>query len=174
MTLRDSLLEAYGWGLANGNVVLAAAIAIPILGTVAAWIGKRGRTDTDGRAIASVVVGVGVLAVIGELVAMHAAHAYFDRDLLDADVRLVLAPVVCLAGCMIGIRAVFPLNELTGMRTLRDLGVLFAASWGLIWFFSKFRGWGIVFFGGFLQLVVVLVIAAYFMRRLFRRALGHT
>jgi hypothetical protein len=170
MTLRESLVAAYAWGVDHGTAVLVAALLGPVLGGVAAKIGKGGRTDEDGRFIASAVLAVGVLAVIGELMAVHAGHAYFDAGLLDADVRLVVAPLLCLVGCVVAIRLVFPLSELGGVKTASDLGLLFLACAGTIWFFSKFRGWGIVFFGSFLQLVVVLVIAGYFLRRLYRRA----
>ena len=170
MTLNDALLAAYAWGVAHGGAVLAAGLVIPVIGTLAARAGKAGRTDEDGRVIASLLLGIGVLAMVGELIAIHVAHAYFGGDVLAGDVRLLLAPIVCLGGCLLGVRLVFPFSELAGARTLADLGLLVLACWGVLWFFSKFRGWGILFFGSFLQLVVVLVIAGYFMRRLFLRA----
>jgi hypothetical protein len=108
--------------------------------------------------------------VVAEMMAVHAGHAYFDAGLLDADVRLVVAPLLCLVGCVVAIKLVFPLSQLGGVKTASDLALLLLVCACVIWFFSKFRGWGILFFGSFLQLIVVLAIVIYFMRRLYRRA----
>ena len=170
MTLRDALSSAYAWGVEHGTAVLLASVAIPLLGALAVWLGKRGSTDEDGRVIASLLLGVGVLAVIGELLAVHAGSSYFGGSVLEADAKLVVAPLVCFVGSLVGVRLVFPFSRIAGAKTAADLTLLFACCLGLIWFFSKFRGWGIVFFGSFLQLVVVLAVVAYFMRRLVHRA----
>ena len=172
MTLHDALRDAYGWGVAHGTAVLIAAIVIPLVGAMGAQLAKGGRTDEDGRAIASVVVGVGVLAVLGELIAIHLAHVCFRTGLLDADVRLALAPIACLAGCLVAVRWVFPLHELAGARAAFQLAIVFFGCWALIWFFAQFRGWSLVFWGGFLQLIIVLAVAVFLLWRLFKRALG--
>ncbi|HTR49114.1 MAG TPA: hypothetical protein VMJ10_00325 [Kofleriaceae bacterium] len=169
MTLRDALQDAYTWGADHGTLVLVAAIAIPLVGALAAQLGKGGRTDADGRAIASVVIGLGVIAMLGEIVALHLAHAYFDTGVLDADIRLVVAPIACLASSLVAIRWVFPLGELRGARMARDLALLFAGCWALVWFFSMFQGWSIMFYGRFVELLVMLAIAGWYLRKLFKR-----
>jgi hypothetical protein len=170
MTLRDALLDAYGWGVEHGTLVLVSAFVLPLLGALAAQVGKGGRTDADGRAIASVVIGLGVIAMLGELVAVHLAHAYFDTGVLDGDVRIVLAPIACLVCCLVAIRWVFPLSELGGARMARDLALLFGGCWALVWFFSMFRGWSIMFYGRFFELILMLALAGWYLRKLFRRA----
>ncbi|HEY3358096.1 MAG TPA: hypothetical protein VGQ83_32905 [Polyangia bacterium] len=170
MTLSEFFLTTYAWAVQHREVIAVTAALIPVVGTVAARLGKAGRTDADGRVIASVVVGVGVLAVLLEIAAVGAAYTAFDASLLAADALLVAAPVVCFAGCLLGIRWVFPLSELASVRTLRDVGIFLAACAGLVWFFSKFRGWGIFFVGGVLQLVVLLALTYFLLRRLLRRA----
>jgi hypothetical protein len=170
MTLREAFVAAYAWGVAHATAILVVAILLPILGAIGAEIGKGGRTDEDGRVIASVVVGFGVLVAVAELIAVHFAHAYFDAGILDADVRLALAPLVCLVGCLLTVRRVFPLSELAGARSIGALVALLASCWALVWFFGQFRGWSIRFYGGFLTLVLVLVLVFFGLRRLFRRA----
>jgi hypothetical protein len=170
MTLREWLVSAYAWGVEHGTAILVVAILVPIAGTAAAAIGKGGRTDRDGRAIASVAVALGAAALLVMLLAIHAAHAYFNRDLLDGDVRLVVAPLVMAIGCVYGAHRVFPLGELGVARTIGSLGLAFGLCWGAIWFFSMFRGWHVVFWGSFLELVVVVIVFAWYVRRLLRRA----
>lgn len=170
MSLNDALLAAYAWGVTHGTAILIAALAIPIVGAFAATIGKGGRTDADGKAIASVVVGLGVLAMVGELIAVHLAHAYFSSGLLDADWRLALAPLAFLGCSLIAIRWVFPLNELAGARSALYLSCVFAGCWLLLRFFEMFEGWRIYVWGSLFQLVIVLGVAIFVLWRLFKRA----
>ena len=171
MTLRDAFLDAYAWGVDHGTFILVGAIAVPLLGALAAQLGKGGRTDADGRAIASVVVGIGALAMVLELVAVHFAHSYFDSGLLDADWRLALAPVACLVCSLIAVRWVFPLSELAGARSVGYLVLVFAGCWILIKFFSMFEGWRINIWASLFQLAIVLAVAGFGLWRLFRRAM---
>lgn len=170
MTLRDALVNAYAWGLAHATLILIAAIAVPIVGALAAQIGKGGRTDEDGKLIASVVVGLGVLVAVAELVAVHFAHAYFDAGILDADVRLAIAPPLCLIGCLVAVRWVFPLSELSGARSIGALVLLLASCWAVVWFLGQFHGWDIRIYGSLLTLAILFVLVFFGMRRLFRRA----
>jgi hypothetical protein len=172
MTLSDVLIRTYGWAAHNRLSILLVAVLIPIVGTILARIGKAGKTDADGRVIASVVVGLGLLAVILEAVGVIAGHALLHRSFLDADVVVLATPLLCLAGCLVGIRWVFPLNELASVRTFLDIGAFVLGCAAVLWLFSKFRGWGIVFFGGVGQLVVIALLGFVLLRRLYRRAFG--
>ena len=50
-------------------------------------------------------------------------------------------------------------------------GTLFAVG-GVLWLFSRFRGWGVLFIGTFTQLLIVSAIALFFVWRLWRRVWG--
>lgn len=172
MTLHDALVEAYAWGVDHGTLILLGAIVIPILGALAAQLGKGGRTDEDGRAIASIVVGFGALAMVLAMVALHFAHSYFGYGLLDADWRLVLAPIACLAVSLLTVRWVFPISELAGARSVGYLVLVFAGCWLLIKFFSMFEGWRMYIWGSLFQLAIVLAVAIFGLWRLFKRAMN--
>jgi len=170
MSLGELLASAFGWLEAHAETVLLAAIVFPLIGTVAAWIGRGGRTDRDGRAIASILVGVGLVVFTLALVAAILAHLVFARSVLEVDVRLLAAPVICLGLCLAGVRLVFPLQELASVRTLRDVAFFALACLVVVWVFSQFRGWGVVFWGGLGQLALILVFGFVLLRRLYRRA----
>ncbi len=172
MTLNELLFAAYGWADANGLLLLAASVLLPFVGTVLAWIGKAGKTDADGRFVASTLMGVALFAVSLELVVLFLAQALHDRSPLDANAALIAAPVVCLVASVVGVRMVFPLSELGSVRTAVDLGAFLLCCAALVWFMSKFRGWSLMFFGSFTQLLVALALAAFFLRRMYRRAFG--
>jgi hypothetical protein len=170
MTLREAALAAYAWCVAHNQAVLAVGVGVPIVGTLLAWIGRGGRTDRDGRKIASVVVGLGMFSILLLVVGVAVGQGLLGGRLGDADLLLVAAPVVCFAGTMIGIHWVFPLNQLATVRTAVDVGFFVLACLAAIWFLSKFHGWGLYFFGSVTQLLVIGVLAFYFIRRLYRRA----
>ena len=172
MSLGELLLAIYAWCDERAFEILIAAIAIPLLGTGLAWVGKLGRTDRDGRFIASVVVVAGVMVFLVAVIGLAIAYAAFDGSVLKANLALLGAPIVCLAGCLLGIKLVFPLSQLASVRSLGDIGVFLAASLGVIWLFTQFRGWGIIFFGGLEQLVIIGALGFYVLRRLYKRALG--
>jgi hypothetical protein len=142
------------------------------VGTLAARIGKGGKTETDGRFIASSVMAVSLLAVAFEVAALLLARTFAGHSPMDANVELALAPVVALAGSIFGIRMVFPLSQLGSVKTAWDLFLFLLALLAIGYFFKKFYGWGIFFVGGFTQLSVVLAVAVFFIVRLTRRALG--
>ena len=148
------------------------ALLIPVIGTLLAWIGKGGRTDRDGRLIASSVVLFGLGAFLLEVLAVAVGRLAFERSILEVNVILVIAPVACLAGCVLGIRLVFPLNQLASVRSMTDVGLFVAACLVVLWLFSKFRGWGIVFWGDLGQLLIIGVLGFFLLKRLYRRATG--
>ena len=117
-------------------------------------------------------MGIALLAVAVEVFALFIGRTLGGRSPLDANAALLLAPIIALGGSIFGIRMVFPLSELGSVRTAADLFIFLLACSGLAYFFSKFNGWGIYFFGSFTQLVVVLAVAVFFIWRLWRRALG--
>ena len=172
MALGDLLVGLYRLGEAHALWVFAAALVIPCVGSLAAWFGKGGRTDRDGRFIASVLVGLGFALVAAELLAIIAAQMFFEASLLEADVLLLAAPLVCLAGGLLGVHFIFPLNELGSVRTATDVGLFLLGCVAVIWIFSQFSGWRIVFWGGIGQLVIIGAVGYFVIRRLYRRAFG--
>jgi hypothetical protein len=172
VTLSQFLAAAYVWAVAQRLVILIVALAVPIVGTLLARIGKAGRTDADGRFIASVVVGIGIVAVILEMLAIGVGAGVLGHSVLEGDVILLASPLLCLGLALFGIRLVFPLNQLASVRTALDVGAFVLAGAVVVWFFSKFRGWGLLFLGGIGQLVVLLVLGYFLLRRLWRRAFG--
>jgi len=72
----------------------------------------------------------------------------FNKNLLDINVLLLLAPLACVLVSVLGIRQVFPLSGLASVRTLGDVAGFAVACLVLLWVLSKFRGWGVVFLGG--------------------------
>lgn len=169
MTIAELLRDGYAWADANAFWVLFAALAVPVVGTIAARIGKGGKTDADGRLIASAVMALALLAVIAELACLFVARSALGADLTQANALLVLAPVLCLAGAVGGLRLVFPLSELGSVRTALDLGAFLLACAAVVWLASRFR-WGVVFLGSVGQLVIMLVLAGLVLRRMWRRA----
>lgn len=168
-----NLQDLYSLALAHATWVLVAGVAFPVVGTLAAWIGRGGRTDRDGRAIADLVVAVGALVFALEVIALLLVQATSERGLawvLEADLRLLLAPLVCGAGSVLGVRLVFPLSTLASGRTLADLGAFLVACLAAWWLLSRFRGWGVLFLGNMTQLVVFLALGALLLARLWRRA----
>ena len=95
-----------------------------------------------------------------------------NLSIFDAPIVLLVAPILCLIGCVVGIRRVFPLNELGSVRSALDVSAFVLACLVVIWVFSKFRGWSLVFFGSFGQLIVVALLAAVLIWRLYKRAFG--
>jgi len=172
MTVDEFFFLVYAWCEVHAVEVFAAAIALPILGTVAAMIGRGGKTDADGRLIASAVMAIALGAVVLEVLGVGIALGLKNLTLLDANLLLLLAPLVCLVGCVAGIRRVFPLNELGSVKSAFDVSAFVIACLAMMWIFSKFRGWSLIFFGSFGQLIVVGLFAAVLLWRLYKRAFG--
>jgi hypothetical protein len=169
MTLEELFPAAYAWADQHSIVLLTGSAAVPLIGTIAARIGKAGRTDADGRFIASGLVGASILLVMLEVCGLVIGRSV-GANVGHANVQLLVAPLICLFGSLVGIRLVFPLNELGSVRTLFDVAAFALSGAGIVWFLSKFRGWGIVFFGSLFQLVAITVLVIVLMRRVYRRA----
>ncbi len=172
MTLRELLTNAYLWADAHALALLLASLAWSLGGTLLARVAKGGRSDQDGRLIASVVIGGAVLLLVAALLAASVAYVAFKQGLMDANALLLLAPLVCVLVSVLGIHRVFPLSELASVRTLGDLAVFALACMALLWLLSKFRGWGVAFFGGLGSLALIGLFAALLLRVLYRRAFG--
>ena len=172
MTLDEFFFLIYAWCEVHALEVFCAAIALPIVGTIAARIGKGGQTDADGRLIASVVMAVAIAAVMFEVLSLGIAIGLKNQTVLDVNLLLLIAPVLCLVGCVVGIRQVFPLNELGSVKSAFDVGGFVLACLAMMWIFSKFRGWSLIFFGSFGQLIMVALFAAFLLWRLYKRAFG--
>jgi hypothetical protein len=172
MTVDEFFFLVYAWCEVHSVEVLAAAIALPVLGSLAAWVGKGGKTDADGRLIASGVMAVALGAVLLEVLALGIALGVKNLSLFDANLLLLVSPVLCLVGCVLGIRRVFPLSQLGSVKSAVDVSAFVVACLAVMYFFSKFRGWSLVFFGSFAQLLVVLLLAALLIWRLYKRAFG--
>lgn len=172
MTLSETLTEAYGAVDRHALIVFLACAGVPVVGTVAAWIGKGGKTDKDGRFFANLAVGFGLLALILEVLVIVIARAAFSASLMDANVLLLFGPPLALVLGLLGVRLVFPLSELGSAKTARAAVLFVLLVVAIIWFFGQFRGWGVIFFGSVAQLAALGVLAWFLLRRLGRRALG--
>lgn len=174
MPLRELLASIYQWADGHALALLVAGLAWGLGGALLARLGKGGRSDGDGRTIASIVVGGAVLAIVLAALALGLAWIGFGKGLLDANVLLLAAPLLCLAASIAGIHWVFPLSELATVRTLRDVAVFLLACAAGLWLLSKFRGWGLVFLGGLGDLLVIGALALALLRVLYRRARGRS
>lgn len=172
MTVDEFFFLVYAWCEVHSVEVFATALALPVFGTVAALIGRGGRTDADGRLIASGVMAIALAAVVLEVLGVGIALGLKNLSLFDANLLLLISPLLCLIGCVVGIRRVFPLNELGSVKSAVDVSAFVVACLGVMWFFSKFRGWSLVFLGSFTQLIVVGLLAAVLIWRLYKRAFG--
>ena len=170
MTVSDFFNGIYLWLDSVAPAILLAGILIPLAGTALAWIGKRGNSHADGRFIANLFVGFSLGALLLAVFVMAFAVSVMDADPLQANVALLAAPVVCTVGCVLGIGRVFPVNQLASYRTFTDIALFLAACVVIVWLFSKFRGWGILFLGGIPQLLVIGLLAYVVFRRLYNRA----
>jgi len=172
MTLSETLHEAYGAVDSQALAVFLACVGVPVVGTVAAWIGKGGKTDKDGRFFANLAVGFGLVALVLEVVVIVIARAALSASLMDANVLLLFGPPLALILALVGVRLVFPLSELGSAQTARAALLFVLLVIAIIWFFGQFRGWGIVFFGSIAQLAALGLLVWFLLRRLGRRALG--
>src|SRR5688500_17418491 len=110
MTVDEFFFLVYAWSEVHALELFLCGMSLPVVGTVAAWIGRGGQTDADGRFIASAVMAIALAAVVLEVLAIGIALGLKNLTLLDANLMLLIAPILCLIGCVVGIRRVFPLN----------------------------------------------------------------
>lgn len=169
MTANEFLVSVYERASAAAGLILVGAVVLPLVGTAMAWIGKGGKTDSDGRLIASLLVGSGITAFVLEIVLLVFVRSFLKQDVLEADLLLLIAPIVYLAVAVAAIRRVFPLSELGSVRQAVDLGGFVLVCWGIIWLFGKFR-WGVIFFGSLVQLGLIMIVGALLLYRLYKRA----
>jgi hypothetical protein len=170
MTLAQLLANAYQWAVANSSGILFAGITLAVVGTCIAWLAKRTGTNKRAHSLASVLVGTGICFCVLEIFAILIAQLAFEHSVLDTDVVLLLTPLVCLGVCLLGVRLIFPLDALASVRTFRDIAMFVLACIVVMWFFSKFRGWGFLFFGSLGQLIVIVTLGYFVLRRLYRQA----
>jgi len=170
MTLRHLLISFSVWADAHALAILLASVGWGLLGTLLARLTRGGRSDQDGRLIASVVIGGAVLWLVLGVLALGLARLLFKQNLLDVNALLLLAPLACVLTSVLGIRRVFPLSGLASVRTLGDVAGFAVACLALLWLLSKFRGWGVMFLGGLSSLAVMGVLALLLLRALYRRA----
>lgn len=172
MTLNEFFDASYLWGEQHAQLILLLGVAIPAVGTLAAFIGRGGKTDEDGRFIASAVMGFSMLVVVLEMMAIFVGLFVRDASLLEANVSLLAAPILCLFGSILGLRLVFPLAEIGVIRTLLDLAGFFVSCLLVMWFMAKFRGWSIMIFGSLFTFLIIAVMGFFFIRWQFRKAFG--
>ncbi len=172
MTLAEALGEIGRVAAAGAPWILYGGAALPVLGTLLAALGKRGKTDRDGRWIADATLLLSTLAFMGLVAGLSIAYGLADVSPLGVDVRLLLGPTLALGGSLAGLRLVFPLAELGSARFLRDLVLFIALAAALAWLASRFRGWGVVFLGGVTQLVAFALFTWALIRRLWQRLAG--
>lgn len=170
MSLRELLTHLSHWADTQTLPMLLLAVLWGLLGTLLARIARGGRSDRDGRLIASVVIGGAVLWLVLAVVLLAAMRMALNQSLLDINVLLLLAPLVCVGVSVLGIRQVFPLSELASVRTLSDVAGFAVACLVVLWLLSKFRGWGVVFLGSLGSLLVIGGLALLLLRALYRRA----
>lgn len=170
-----TLPELYAWAAERSTLIFAGACALPLVGTAAAWVGKKGKSDRDGRLIADALLVLSLLLVAAEvigLVVADSAHGAGSREwLLEADALLLLAPIACLGLSLLGIRLVFPLGELASVKRLTSLGAFLAALAAAVWLLGRFR-WGVLFYAHFVWLLALSAIAVLVMWSLWRKAAG--
>ncbi|HEX9887267.1 MAG TPA: hypothetical protein VGA70_12305 [Longimicrobiales bacterium] len=170
LTLREIFLGVFAFAEAHAALYFALAVAVPLLGTLAAWMGRGGKTERDGILYANLVVIVAVAQFVLAMVVGSIGMVFLERSLWDAHVLVVLAPGLWLVLSVFLVRRVFPLSQLATWRSVVEAGQFFVACAVLVWLFSQFRGWGILFFGSLLQLLIVLALAGVVLNRLFVRA----
>lgn len=168
MTPSELLTGLYHWADQQALGILAASLALPLLGTLAVRLGKG---SSLGERIANLMILTAVAVFFVALLLAGLAQNVFKASLWQANILILLAPVILLAGSLIGVRWVLPLNQLASIRTLKDIGLFLAACLLLFWLISTFRGWGILFLGGTLQPLLIGLGLLWLLRRLYRRAL---
>jgi hypothetical protein len=168
MTPTELLSGLYQWADQQAGGILGLSLALPVLGTLAARIAKG---SPVGERIANLLILSAVALFFLALLLAGLAQSAFKGSLWQANLLLLLSPLALLSGAILGVRLLYPLNRLASVRTLKDIGLMLAACLLVLWLFSQFRGWGILFLGGTLQLLLIGLGLLWLLRRLYRRAL---
>jgi hypothetical protein len=171
MTVDELLRSGYAWSDVHAPAVMLTAAGLPIVGTIAAKLAHLAPDERGARGLASALVGAGLVGVVVLAGALLVAHTAYEASPLDANPMLLLAPIVLLAGAVVGARRVAPLSELGSVRTAVDLGAFVVAASVATWLLSRFQ-WGAIFHGSIVQLLVLGLLGVLLVRRLARRAFG--
>lgn len=171
MTVRELFTSGYQWMDEHAIWFFIAAILLPLLGAGLAWIGKGGRTDRDGRVIASVFVGLGFILLLLEFSLVVLAKSIVDADIWSHNALLLISPLLYLVIAVSLIRTVFPLSQLGSVRQAGDIAAFLVVCLAVVWLFKRFH-WGVVFFGSITQMLIIAVIAGVFIYRMALRAAG--
>lgn len=152
----------------HSHWVFLSGLLFAVVGTLAAWVGKGGSTDEDGRFIASSVIIFAVGLVLFELgiVAVWGLSTLTDTNLL-----LSLTPPVCAVAALFGVSRVFSLKDLGGFQRLTGIVGICLVTAAIIWLLSRFH-WGVIFFGGLAQAGLIFLAIAFVLHLLWRRARG--
>jgi hypothetical protein len=170
MTIAELARSVYQSLITWQQPILMAFLLLPVLATALAWLCKRLRAHARGARLASLTISVVVLALVVEVALLLVARAVFNADLTAAPVLLIIGPPLAAIGAVSGIHCVYPLNKLAAWRSLTDIGWFVVAVVAMFWLMSKFRGWGVIFAGSLLELVILGAFAYWLVRRLYRRA----
>lgn len=169
MTLGEVLLSPYQWANVNVGLLIAVACLFPAVATALAWIGRGGRTDADGVIAADVALWLSALAFVFGTSMFLGAHLILERPLLDINLALLVVPPLTFFLTWLGVTRVFPAHRLGFTRVLRDGALFMVAALVAWWVMRSFRGWGVVFFGSLLQLLVLVALGVAFLYVLWRR-----
>src|SRR5690348_3382737 len=112
MTLQELLVAMYTFADAHALEAFGAALLLPVVGTALAWIGKGGKTDEDGKFIASAFVAISLFWAMLLVAGVTVGVSVMNASVLQANALLLLAPVVCLVFTLLGVKLVFPLSQL--------------------------------------------------------------
>ncbi len=169
MTVREGLLFGYDWLFANADMVLLSLLAVPIILTLVVWVSKRWGRPSEFATITRLGL-MGLLGcVIVEAILIAVAIVGFGVSMLDADIRLLIAPPLVLAISWVGLRSVAPMAVQVVERSVRAGLILAVMVAALLWLLQKFHGWGIAFFGSVDHLMALIVICVIAMRAMWRR-----
>lgn len=176
MTAAQLFPSLYHWADQQALTLLVGSFLLPMgLALLIALLYRGSQRDRDQRLaerLADFLVLSAVAIVVIGLLCVVIAQWAFDASLWQANLLLLASPLVYLATAVFGIRRALPLNRLASVRTLKDVGLFLLACLLVIWLLSQFRGWGILFLGGTLQLLLIGAGLYWLLRRLWLQAKG--
>ena len=170
MTIAELARTLVDWLVAHQHTILLVYLVAPLVATAVIWMCKRARAHATGTRFASITIVLVVVSIVLEALVLAVARGFFDADLTATPVLLVIGPPLAAVVAISGIHCVYPLTQLAAWRSLTDIGWFVLAAAVLFWLVTKFRGWGIIFAGSLLELLVLCGLAYWLLRRLFKRA----